>query len=116
MTENQKIFCEGVARLCEAANTPELFKPIIKIWSLYEAEGENGGEVTDFNMENLSAEELAQVQPMMTKLSEAKKKADQASKEADQLSSDVANTINGFANNNERKPEQPASTEGEANG
>ena len=115
MTENQKIFCEGVAKLCEAANTPELFRPIIKIWSLYEAD--EGGEVANFNMENLSAEELAQVQPMMTKLSEAKKKADQASKETEQLATDLANTINGFANNQDQNnQDQNTSTEGEANG
>ena len=57
MTENQKIFCEGVAKLCEAANTPELFRPIIKIWSLYEAD--EGGEVANFNMENFLSTHLS---------------------------------------------------------
>ena len=113
MTENQTIFCEGVARLCEAAHTPELFKPIIKIWSLYEAE--EGGEVADFNVDNLSAEEIAQVQPMMTKLAESKKKADQASKETQQLSTDLANTINGFANNDNQQSASQNQTD-EANG
>ena len=75
MTENKKIFCEGVARLCKAAGCPELFAPIVKIASLCEAGEQQNANTTIANVDlsKLPQEELDSLQAEITKAAEAKK-------------------------------------------
>ncbi len=88
MTENKRIFCEGVARLCDIAGAPELYAPIVKLVSIYEAAAEQQGQTTDANttiaqvdLNKVPQEELDSLQAEFAQSSEAKKAVDAAGAE-----------------------------------
>ena len=60
MTELQTEFCNDVATLCEAAKAPELYKPIIKLWAIYEDAADDNTKVVDSDLNGLSSEQLQQ--------------------------------------------------------
>jgi hypothetical protein len=98
MTELQKEFCNDVATLCEAAKAPELYKPIIKLWAIYEAElgtptanGQNNdGKVPNMDLNNLSSTELQQNAAELQKLAEQKKAEEQAENKSTETSTILA--------------------------
>lgn len=115
MTENQKNFCKGVAKLCEAAESPELFKPIIKLWALYEdaqtAQTDENGQLTPGNVGNMSSGEAEKVAAEVTKYAQAKKTEEQAAEEAKNAEDTVAVEVNNATTDEENK-----AAAGEVNG
>lgn len=110
MTENQKIFCESVARLCEAANAPELFKPIIKLWAVYEdaqqTDPNKNTEVADIDMNKLTPEQSSEIQADMANISKMKQAEQDAKNKTNEASAAVAAKMNEFARTNEQNQEQ----------
>ncbi len=115
MTENQKNFCKGVAKLCEAAESPELFKPIIKLWALYEdaqtAQTDENGQLVPGSVGNMSSGEAEKVAAEVTKYAQAKKTEEQAAEEAKNAEDTVAVEVNNATTDDENK-----AAAGEVNG
>lgn len=102
MTELQKEFCNDVATLCEAANAPELYKPIIKLWAIYEADDTNT-KVVDSDLNGFSSEQLKQLAAQTQQLAEQKKAAEQASEQSKEDASVLAAQMNEEARQNEQE-------------
>lgn len=106
MTDNQINFCKGVAKLCEAAESPELYRPIIKLWALYEdaqvnSATENTGTITGGNIGNMSSEEAKNVAAQMTNYAQAKAAEETAADQAKTAETEVAVNINDAVNNDD---------------
>ncbi len=106
MTDNQINFCKGVAKLCEAAESPELYRPIIKLWALYEdaqvdSTTENTGTITGGNIGNMSSEEAKNVAAQMTNYAQAKAAEETATDQAKTAETEVAVNINDAVNNDD---------------
>ena len=102
MTELQKEFCKDVATLCEAANAPELYNPIIKLWAIYEADDTNT-KVVDSDLNGFSSEQLKQLAAQTQQLAEQKKAAEQASEQSKEDASVLAAQMNEEARQNEQE-------------
>ena len=108
MTENQMNFCKGVAELCESAESPELYRPIIKIWALYEdnqtgTTDDGKGTITGGNLSNMSADEAQNAAAQMTKLAQAKKEQETVDENTQNTENEVAVNLNDAVNNDENK-------------
>lgn len=110
MTDNQKEFCTKVAELCEAADSIELFRPIIKVWALYEDAQGNGTDQTNtkilnVDLNNVSEEELNTVQAELQQSIDAKKALNDAKQTQDEVNSALANKLNADAAENASQDE-----------
>ena len=108
MTEKQLNFCKGVAKLCEAAESPELYRPIIKLWALYEdnqtgTTDDGKGTITGGNLSNMSADEAQNAAAQMTKLAQAKKEQETVDENTQNAENEVAVNLNDAVNNDENK-------------
>ena len=112
MTENQMNFCKGVAKLCEAAESPELFKPIIKLWALYEdAQTTDNGQLVPGSVGNMSSEEAKKVAAEVSNYAQAKATEEQAAEQAENAGDTVAVEVNNATTEDENKADA-----GEVNG
>jgi hypothetical protein len=116
MTELQKDFCKDVATLCEAVNAPELYKPIIKLWAIYESDIGNSaattltgeGKVPNLDLNNLSSTELQQNAAEMQKLAEQKKAEEQAETKSTDTSNILAEKMREENRQNEQEQQNNA--------
>ena len=108
MTELQKEFCKDVAALCEAAKAPELYNPIIKLWTIYEDAETANTKVVDSDLNGLSSEQLQQNAAQMQQLAEQKKAAEQASEQSKENAGVLAAKMNEEARQNEQEQQNDA--------
>jgi hypothetical protein len=106
MTDNKKIFCEGVERLCNIAGCPELYAPIVQIASLCEAEGnpEDNTTIAQVDLNKVPQEELDSLQAEFAQASDAKKAVETADQELEtakeaqnEINANLANKLNATA-------------------
>lgn len=107
MTENQQIFCEGVARLCKSANAPEMYRPIIKLWAICEDASQQNTDVIDVDMNKLTPEQSSELQADMANIAKMKE-AEEAAKEKTAEASEIAAAkMNEFSRQNEENAQNP---------
>ena len=101
-----------VAKLCEAAESPELFKPIIKLWALYEdAQTTDNGQLVPGSVGNMSSEEAKKVAAEVSNYAQAKATEEQAAEQAENAGDTVAVEVNNATTEDENKADA-----GEVNG
>lgn len=103
MTEQQKEFCTKVAHLCESADAINLYRPVMKLWALYEDAATSGTnepntKILNVDMNKVSSDELGELQAEVTKSLEAKKAVEDAQKNQSEVNSALANKLNAEAN------------------
>ena len=107
MNESKKIFCEGVAQLCNSAGYPELYASIVKIASICEGtETDNDADATiaQVDLNKLPQEELDSLQAEFAQSSEAKKAVETAEQNLEtakqsqsEINANLANKVNATA-------------------
>ena len=114
MTELQKEFCNDVATLCEAAKSPELYNPIIKLWAIYEQVGTptstqtNGANVANIDLSKMNSTQLQQNAVELQKLSEQVKAEETAEKKSTDDAQLLANKMNEENRQNEQENQDNA--------
>ena len=105
MTESQKEFCKDVAKLCEAANAPHLYSPIINIWALYEdatTAADDPTKVVDNDLNSMTSTQAQENAAEFTKLAEQKKAAEEAKQKSTEDAAILAEKMNEQARLNEQ--------------
>lgn len=119
MTDNQKIFCESVAKLCEAANAPEMYRPIIRLWAICEDAAQQNGqntEVLDVDMSKLTPEQSSELQADMANIAQMKEAEQDAMEKTKEASEIAAAKMNEFSRQNEENQDQSNNSAGTVNG